>query len=247
MFVTDLDDTLYKEEEFVLSAARTIAGAVGRSGLMTQDQALATLLEVDSMGKGMDRLAAQLWEADPQTTMDVGWMVNLYRTHLPDIHLVAGAKQTLERLKGEGVALGLITDGRSLTQRNKIKALGIEGYFKPENIIISEEVGGDKNTPVPFDTLMKRNPSELQFLYFGDNPAKDFYWPNRLGWTTVQLNNCGGVNVFAQDLALSPDQAPMHKVDTYAEVVKWLTVAPPPVAAPAAAVAASTASTAPQP
>lgn len=222
MFVTDLDDTLYKEEEFVLSAAKTIARAVGQSGKMGEQNALATLLEADTMGKGMDRLAAQLWEADPQSTMDVAWMVNLYRTHLPDIHLEEGALATLEKLQKEGVTMALLTDGRSLTQRNKIRALGIERFFRPDNIIISSEVGGDKNTRIPFDAVMKRNPGEKQYLYFGDNPAKDFYWPNLLGWSTVQLNNHGGVNVFAQDLALSPSQAPQHRVDAYPDVLRYV-------------------------
>ena len=66
----------------------------------------------------------------------------LYRNHFPDFSQYAIVKSYLCALKSKGYNLGLITDGFSVTQRNKIKSLGIEELF--DLIIISEEFGSEK-------------------------------------------------------------------------------------------------------
>lgn len=48
----------------------------------------------------------------------------------------------LINLKQKGYKLGLITDGFSITQGNKLKALDIENLF--DIIVISEEFGSKK-------------------------------------------------------------------------------------------------------
>ena len=97
-----------------------------------------------------------------------------------------------------GETLGLITDGRSNTQRAKIKALGLERFIEPRNILVSGETGFDKTHREPFDMIMMRNPAERRYVYVGDNSAKDFIWPNKLGWLTVQLDDADGVNIHPQ-------------------------------------------------
>jgi putative hydrolase of the HAD superfamily len=52
----------------------------------------------------------------------------------------------LKQLKANGYKLGLITDGRSISKRKKIKALNIEKYF--EYILISEEFGTENLIPL---------------------------------------------------------------------------------------------------
>ena len=51
-------------------------------------------------------------------------------------------KHLLDVLKEKNIPAGLITDGRSVTQRNKLKSLGLLNYFK--EVIISEEFGSEK-------------------------------------------------------------------------------------------------------
>jgi putative hydrolase of the HAD superfamily len=63
-------------------------------------------------------------------------------------------------LKANGYKLGLITDGRSIQQRN-IKALNIEKYF--EYILISEEFGTE--TPLIFFVELF---GESSFFYVAD-------------------------------------------------------------------------------
>ena len=84
--------------------------------------------------------------------------------------------------------LGLLTDGRSISQRNKLSAMGITSLF--DEILISEEFGSEK--PCEDNYLFFQNKySTNDCVYFGDNFGKDFVTPNRLGWKTIGLLDDG--------------------------------------------------------
>ena len=87
-----------------------------------------------------------------------------------------------------------MTDGYSVTQRNKIKALDIENIF--DLIVISEEFGFEKPNPKNFEVFDKFN--TIEKYYIGDNTSKDFIAPNTLGWTTICLLD-NGKNIHMQD------------------------------------------------
>ena len=127
-------------------------------------------------------------------------------------------EEILERIKGRGIEIGIITDGRSNTQRSKIDALGLTDFVKPENIIISSEIGADKNTKTPFTTLAARNPQEKRYLYLGDNPAKDFRWPNALGWTTVELLDPDFIHVHPQEIDVPEEYRSAYIVNAISEL-----------------------------
>ncbi len=44
----------------------------------------------------------------------------------------------------------------------------------------------------------QRYPNASQFIYIGDNPAKDFYWPRRLGWRTFGLRDMVKISINKQ-------------------------------------------------
>ena len=107
------------------------------------------------------------------------------------------------RLRRAGLTLILITDGSTRHQRSKIRALDIEKYF--DDILISEETGGDKTTEVPW-TIVERKygrPGQ-RFVYIGDNMSKDFKIPGMRGWHTVMMLDTEGVNVFPQNILSMP-------------------------------------------
>lgn len=200
MVVFDLDDTLYKERDFLTSSFRVIAREAERRGILSYSKAMALLCGSGDGAGAFSTLAREIASRAPGCGMTEEWMVNTYRTHTPDVTLPQESEQLLEALKSKGVRMGLITDGRSNTQRAKIKALGLESFMEPRNILISGETGFDKNNREPFAMMMERNQDEKGFVYVGDNPAKDFVWPNALGWGTVQLDDTEGVNIHPQDM-----------------------------------------------
>ena len=191
IIVFDLDDTLYKEVDFVLSGYRAVDARVKAD--YNFDDAFEIMRQAfeahenpfDALEKAIDG------------NIDTKALVETYRNHMPDIALSRTTELTLDNLAGEDAVLCLITDGRSITQRNKIAALKLNRYILDENITISEEIGAEKTERRAFDIIAKKFPQAKQFYYIGDNTAKDFFWPNRMKWTTICIED-NGQNIHKQ-------------------------------------------------
>lgn len=189
MILFDLDDTLYPEIDYVHSAYRAIAARWGV-------ELLPLMLAAPTTAEAFDLVTATRPE------VSIADVITLYRNHRPSIRLPWQSLYTLAMLRNTGERIGIITDGRSLTQRNKIEALGLDRFVSPEHIIISEEIGGDKTTSLPFETIASMVTDE-KLTYVGDNPAKDFACPASMGWHTVCLLNAGR-NIHPQNLSMLP-------------------------------------------
>ena len=134
VIVFDLDDTLYKEVSFVESGFNAVARYLGN--LSYADEMMS------SWRRGKNAFEQLL--SNHSLTSSVEELLTIYRTHVPTIELETSVVATLEALVENGEILGIITDGRYITQRNKIKALGLSRWIADDNIIISEEFGSAK-------------------------------------------------------------------------------------------------------
>ena len=191
--VFDLDDTLYKEQDYLHSAYRDIAARIeSRYGL---EGVFGQMLRWWHEGENVFQHLIDAYGLD----MTVDDLLTVYRSHVPAIRLDEETKHLLDYLHQIAV-IGLITDGRSLTQRHKIEALGLSAYMDEEDILISEETGFEKPSEVPYRHFMARYPACTYYYYIGDNPAKDFVAPERLGWTSICLLD-DGRNIHPQELA----------------------------------------------
>ncbi len=191
----DLDDTLYKEIDFLKSAYREIALCAARGDRRWADKAFGVMLQAYKDGGNAFRKLNELLGTDTP----IGEYLAMYRTHCPDIHLDKETRETLDGLKAAGCTIALITDGRSLQQRNKIAALGLNRWIAEEDIVISEEIGSEKPAEANYRRVMERHPDADCFVYVGDNPGKDFVAPNRLGWMTICLED-NGENIHPQQI-----------------------------------------------
>ena len=143
---------------------------------------------------------------------DMQWLLKEYREHLPTIKMTEETASFLEKLRKMSIPMGLVTDGRSVTQRNKLRALGIEDIFC--EIIISEEFGSEKPDSRNFIHFEAKYPGR-EFYFFGDNTSKDFIVPYALGWTTICIMD-QGANIHRQDLTRSP--VPNHIILSFNEI-----------------------------
>lgn len=182
----DLDDTLYKEIGFVKSGFQAVADSIGKPEIVP--------LMMDWYKDGKNVFLHLNYYLNLEAP--IADYLRIYRNHFPSIQLSNGVEDTLVVLKNRGVRLGLISDGRSVTQRNKIKALKLERWFEDKDIIISEEFGSEKNSEKNFCYFQELYP-ESCFSYVGDNPKKDFFIPNLLHWKTIMLKD-NGCNIHQQ-------------------------------------------------
>ncbi len=207
----DLDDTLYKEEDFVKSGYMAVAKLIGNV------KAYSIMLDAYTKGENpfnsvLDNIATSMSDKD---------MLTVYRQHIPDITLDETTKNTLQALKDSCFHLSLITDGRSLTQRNKIKALGLTDYFD-ENIYISEEQGCDKLSPNSFAAVQNKFSSDKEYWYIGDNIAIDFFHPNKMGWKTICIKDSGN-NIHSQNVTVDKEYRPQIYINSIDELKGLIT------------------------
>ncbi len=216
----DLDDTLYKEIDFVKSAYRYIANILSHKyPLLNYSNCLDLMLSADN---AFDALFDYITTNNIKIDEDIKWCVNTYRNHMPDISLSTETTETLIKLQQQTIDMAIITDGRTNSQLNKIKALGLLQFIPIERIFISESIGHDKHTPHPFSLLMKQYPNNTKFYYIGDNPIKDFYWTNNLGWTTICLCD-NGQNIHPQDLInCLPQYRPQITINNISEIINLI-------------------------
>ena len=209
----DLDDTLYKEIDFLKSAFKEIVEyTLKRSGshdLVAADLYEGMLAAYFSKKDAFDYLIAAVG-----MDLDKAILLSLYRNHVPQISLSEGALELLNEIKGRGFEIGIITDGRSVQQRNKIKALGLDKIVSEENLIISEEFGSEKPNVNNYKYFMMRYPTVSDFVYIGDNVKKDFVAANSLGWTTICVRD-NGMNVHKQNFDVDNRYLPIKIVNAF--------------------------------
>ncbi len=212
VFVFDLDDTLYKEVDFLCSGYRAVAESTVPFDAET---AFCQLCHWHSTGeKSFERLIKTY--SLPHSIDD---LLAIYRFHFPKIVAEKGAIELLDELKTRKIPRCLLSDGRSRTQRNKIAALGFaENCF--QFITISEEIGAEKPSTLGFEAIAQ-NFSEHQFVYIGDNTKKDFLAPNSMGWSTIGLLD-DGRNIHAQDLLIGEPYCPNIWVNDLSQIIELL-------------------------
>lgn len=189
----DLDDTLVPEVLFILSGIRHMAPLLHTEFPELPEWRIISRMETATMTRSNHYSALEelLEEYGLLNRADMKQIVKGFRCHVPDSAIYHPAPSTIEILRGLKVSdarLVLITDGRSLTQRNKIKAAGLYEYFDNSDIYISEETGHDKLRPDSFLRVMEKYSGASEFHYVGDNPPKDFLHPSQLGWHTHHVH-----------------------------------------------------------
>jgi putative hydrolase of the HAD superfamily len=177
LYVLDLDDTLYLEQDYV------------RSGFCEVDKWLAEHRNINNFfkeawkrfisglrGNIFDSVLEDMGIFDKEL---VRLLVQIYREHLPDISLQSDAINFFKNHNKEDLAI--ITDGYAKAQWAKIETLNLKKYV--DNIIVTDDLGKEFWKPDPRSYILaqgSRQPYEC--VYIGDNPLKDFKAPLELGW-----------------------------------------------------------------
>ena len=206
--VFDLDDTLYKEADYQASGLEAVCRLVetlyGKS-VKKEVLRLQQVGERDVLAGICTILGAPL--SVKETLL---WF---YRLHEPAIALDTDISTTMQQLELD-YQLAVLTDGHSISQRLKLKALGL-GHLQT---YISEDHQDNKPSTARFRIIMRDMPAE-RYVYVGDNPAKDFIAPNQLGWITIGLRD-DGRNVHNQtSVHFSSAQLPKIWIDHFSQII----------------------------
>jgi len=187
--VFDLDDTLYDEIEYCKSGFTTVAEFLAEMpGFPPAVRIFGALWKQFTDGNRKNTFNAALDELDiSYDDKRIGELVNVYRSHVPNIKLPRDSRDVLCELRAK-YTLALLTDGFLPAQQLKVQSLGIEKFFGC--IVYTEQLGREfwKPSPAGFEKIietLKTRPEST--VYIADNEKKDFIAPNKLGFLTVQL------------------------------------------------------------
>ncbi|GGD75450.1 HAD family hydrolase [Microbacterium murale] len=197
VYVFDLDDTLYLERDYVRSGFMHI-GDVSRShfGVDGVGEHAWSLFEHGTRGNTFDLVAAH-FSLPPEATRV---FIEEYRNHDPAIALQPDALYYLRNLPDDAVGTGVVTDGFAEGQRRKLRALNLDDVL--DNIVVTGEHGPGWTKPSEnaFRLIESKFAGrEIEFVYFGDNPTKDFNAPHQLGWRTVRVRRPLGLHFAVDD------------------------------------------------
>lgn len=181
--VFDLDDTLYNELDYLKSAYKSIA--------MFLEPHEWKLLYVKMFSLHRSKINVFEYVANSYNTK-VDFLIDMYRNHQPNIQLFDGVLDVFNAIKYNNGKIGIITDGRSNTQRAKLESLGIINDI--DIIVISDEIGSEKPNVANFKAVEDAFTDASKFYYIADNLKKDFISPNALGWKSVGLID-NGMNI----------------------------------------------------
>lgn len=119
----------------------------------------------------------------------------IYADRQSHIHMSPMMQQILEFCSGKA-KLGIITNGPSRHQWNKVRSLQVEKWIPHENIFVSADVGAEKPDRRIFDyakTSMQLEDAEIWFV--GDAYALDVKGAVNAGWNAVWMNRRGNMRV----------------------------------------------------
>ncbi|WP_051291629.1 HAD family hydrolase [Fictibacillus gelatini] len=186
--IFDLDDTLISEKKYIESGYRHISKLL--SIRLDKDEIelneLLTELFNQSPTNVFNRLLDKLGIS--YTKNEILELVEEYRNHFPSIDFFDDVSPCLKVLKEKGLKLGIITDGYTNAQRQKLKAIKAFDYF--DEIIITDELGREfwKPHPKAFEIIKDKLCVEFnEMIYVGDNPEKDFYIGNLYPIKTIRI------------------------------------------------------------
>jgi putative hydrolase of the HAD superfamily len=217
--IFDLDDTLYPEISFVESGFRAVARRAEEQWGVAADVCFAELCEL--FHNGVRGNTFDKWLA--MSDLPADWaeqLVDVYRSHAPNIALFPGTHELLLRLHGDH-KIGLISDGFLEVQKRKFNALKVKTLFA--SVVFSDRWGRAfwKPHTRPYrHTLQELRVAAENAVYVGDNPAKDFVSARALGMQTVQFRHARGT--YRDTLPPTVDHQPHVTVSSIDELRRAL-------------------------
>jgi putative hydrolase of the HAD superfamily len=222
--IFDLDDTLYDEIDYCRSGFSAVADFLADNpGYPPAGQISETLWEVFTSGSHKTTFNAALKQLGIKyDNALIEQLIEAYRNHIPNIKLPQESADCLRKLSRK-YTLGLLTDGFLPAQQLKVRALGIEKYFKC--IIYTDQLGRScwKPSPVGFEKLLQTlNAKPQNTAFLGNDEKKDFIAPNKLGLSTIRIIRLAGIHIEPADEPSAAAQYVIHSLSDLPGILEKL-------------------------
>jgi putative hydrolase of the HAD superfamily len=200
--VFDIDDTLYLERDYVVSGFNAVGRwATDWLAIANFQEHCASAFRSGVRGKIFDEALSRCSiEASPAL---VQALVEIYRTHVPNIQLTPDCEDTLPQV-AERWPIAIVTDGPPAAQSAKAHALSLRKIANP--IVLTGTLSDEFGKPHKHGfMLIERALPSTKFVYVADNPNKDFAGPKSLDWITIRVRRGEGLHYLTESVRDRPD------------------------------------------
>ncbi|MDA0745047.1 MAG: HAD family hydrolase [bacterium] len=184
----DLDNTLVDRVRSLDVLAAELVGVFSADlGDVDVEVVAEVLRKADGGGyREKEQVFAQILSALPwEDRPEVGDIKDFWYTTFPKCTCaVAGLHEVLEALQGQGIKLGIVTNGSEAMQNAKVDRLDVRVYM--ETVVVSESAGVKKPVARIFEVALEDlglMPEEVCFV--GDHPENDMAGATRVGMIPV--------------------------------------------------------------
>jgi len=216
----DIDNVLYNSSHQVEMARRSAVEAMVHAGLgITVEEAFSRLEDIvkkygSNFSRHYDLVVGDRKDKSKIIAAGIVAYHNMKRTYLKPYD---DTLPTLSRLKTLGYKIGVVTDGLSVKQWEKLIRLGLEDMF--DTVIISEDAGTEKPEPKIFQkacTDLGVEPGDC--IYVGDRLDTDILGANRVGMVSVRLLR----GKYKEQRPTGLQDRPMYETKRLSEVLEIL-------------------------
>ena len=187
----DLDNTLLDRDTGFLRFCQELfhtSGVMGQTH--TEEEAVALMVSFDASGlRSRHDMFNDIIRQWPGVFQDVEQAMQVYLASYPRMLVLdASTRALLEDLQDRGVPCGIVTNGGSIMQMNKIRESGLEGLV--QSIVISEEVSVAKPDRRIFErALADIGANPLTTMFVGDNPDADILGAKEVGMHAAWIHH----------------------------------------------------------
>lgn len=201
LFIFDIDDTLYDQQEAFEKAvakieidARKKIDTVKLYQLMKVygDETFSIGFELEKLRTmQVDRIQRALRDFDvkisDQTALNFQLNFEKYQTNIQFFPMMT---ELFDYLKVRQQKLGIITNGTLYKQKQKVDKLKLNKWIPEDLIVISETVGISKPERAIFEFFEQKLPwiTKEDIYYIGDDYLNDVVGPKSVGWQSIWVN-----------------------------------------------------------
>ncbi|KYH39776.1 MAG: haloacid dehalogenase [Candidatus Bathyarchaeota archaeon B63] len=218
----DIEDTLYDSSLQMRMARLNAIRAMNEAGLPIDPEMGYKILEeiVKEYGpdytKHFDRLLERLGLRWNPRVIAAG-VVAYRETSQVYLKPFSDTVPTLIRLRDLGYRLGVVAEGRSVKEWQKLIQLGVDHIF--HSVLISEDLGAEELSAEQFYEGTRRlNAEPEESVYVSSRLNRGILYANRAGLITVQVRRGDS---FAEK-PKAPEARPDYTIDRLSEILKIL-------------------------
>jgi putative hydrolase of the HAD superfamily len=221
--IFDMDDTLFLEEEYVLSGLKEVSSFLN-SKFEIDARESYNFLKNRFIKHGREKIFNYLLSRHVQILKGVDInklvtdLVGVYRKHKPDIELSSTVINILTSIRLKKIKIVIATDGLSTMQENKFVALGLDKLV--DNVVYCWNHDAAKPSKKCFKIAAKMaGVSMKDCMIVGDHPEHDIIPARMLGVKAYRVRT-GRFSNLKNDYKYPPHRSFSTLEDFFQEVVK---------------------------